>query len=126
MQEATSPTAPTAPTPTAPTPTPPSSTCSDSSLRFKLRFQGKNIFRDCIWVARKNTFGRCQPDGVSAMCSSTCGACGTCVDSTNRFRLVWNGKKITRSCIWVKNKLTDKRCKAEGVAEACRETCAMC
>ena len=124
-----SPTAPTptAPTPTAPTPTPPTNiSCSDSPVRFKLQWNGKHIFRSCVWVANKATVQRCNSAGVSAMCSSTCGTCSTCADSTNRMKIRFNGKIITRDCSWVKNKSTNQRCRAEGVEDACRETCGKC
>ncbi len=123
---------PTAPTPTAPTPTEPSGDddgddeCSDSSLRFKVNWNGKKITRDCVWVSNKATSKRCALEGVTNMCPDTCGACDICADSSARFKLTWNGKKIARDCTWVENKATIQRCKVEGVPEACRETCEVC
>ena len=129
---------PTAPTPTAPTPTAPTptgdddegdddeSSCADSSLRFQLRWNGRKIARDCNWVANKATKKRCAVDGVSQMCPDTCESCSTCEDSSARFKLLWNGKKISRDCFWVGNRATRSRCAVEGVAEACRSTCEEC
>ena len=136
---------PTAPTPTAPTPTAPTPTaddeyygddeyyeddeyysCSDSSLRFQLRWNGKKIARDCTWVGNKATKMRCAVEGVAQMCPETCEVCDVCEDSSARFKLVWNGKRISRDCIWVGNRATRSRCAVDGVAEACRETCELC
>jgi hypothetical protein len=136
---------PTVPTPTVPTPTAPTPTnvtpspavdddeddefveCADSSLRFKLKWNGRNIARDCSWVGNKQTEARCEEDGVSAMCAKTCDACDECEDSDNRMKLEWNGRKITRDCSWVANKQTIARCEEiEGVADACRDTCGVC
>ena len=128
---------PTVPTPTAPTPTEPTGDdyyvgddyyeeCNDSSLRFKLNWKGKRITRGCDWVANKATWNRCKVEGVAEMCPDTCGTCDVCADSSARFTLIWNNKKIARNCVWVGNKATIQRCNVEGVAEACRETCEVC
>lgn len=101
--------------------------CFDSSLRFKVSWNGKKIARDCTWVGNKATSQRCELEGVAEMCPETCGtSCSTCADSSVRFKLSWNGKKIARDCTWVGNKATNKRCDVEGVTEACRETCGEC
>jgi hypothetical protein len=112
-----------------PSPTPPSPTggsCEDSPLRFKLKKDGKKIARDCNWVATRATISRCKLDGVKYQCAYTCNTCSDCADSTNRFQLEYNGKKITRGCDWVANKDTSRRCKATGVEQTCRKTCKSC
>jgi arylsulfatase A-like enzyme len=105
---------------------PSTSTCTDSADRFRLTWNNKKITRDCIWVANKATLSRCKAGGVSAICPKACGLCPPCVDSTDRFRLTWNNKTITRDCIWVANKATLSRCKVEGVSNICRSTCGTC
>ena len=124
----TSPVAPTAPTPTAPTPTPPSSTsCEDSPFRFRTRKDGKNIFRNCVWVETRATASRCRLPGVAEQCPSTCDACSSCVDATNRFRFSFNGRTITRDCSWVARKNTAGRCRnVSGMTDTCRSTCNNC
>ena len=118
---------PTAPTPTVPSPTPPtSSTCTDSTLRFKLMWQGKRRTRDCIWVANRLTDRRCQVDGVSAHCPNACESCSDCVDSTVRFKFVWNNKTIHRDCEWVARKATYNRCQVAGISDSCRSACQTC
>lgn len=102
------------------------SECADSSLRFKLTWNGRKITRGCDWVANKQTIMRCAADGVAAMCSDTCGTCSTCVDSDLRFKLTWNSKKITRGCTWVANKQTVMRCAVDGITGACSSTCGEC
>ena len=49
-----------------------------------------------------------------------------CSDSTLRFKVVKNGKKITRACEWVERKDTVSRCAIEGVSEMCAATCGTC
>jgi hypothetical protein len=108
-------------------PTPTSSTCKDSTLRFKLVYNGKKISRDCGWVAKKSTNQRCAADGVPSHCPDTCGtSCSPCIDASNRFRLTYNGKKISRDCGWVAKKSTNQRCAAGGVTDTCRFTCGAC
>ena len=101
-------------------------TCNDSTLRFKLRKNGKNIMRDCGWVGNKDTKNRCSIAGVSSMCQNTCDSCQSCIDGTARFRLQWNNRRIARDCRWVRNKQTTLRCAASGVRDTCRETCGQC
>lgn len=113
------------PTP-SPVPAPTSNSCVDSPLRFKLTWNGKNIARNCIWVTNKLTSKRCAVEGVSAMCPKTCNTCDVCKDTSSRFKLVFNDKKITRSCEWVSNRFTEIRCTSDGVAESCRATCGVC
>merc|ERR1711915_614360 len=114
-----SPVASTTPAPTSST----TSSCGDSTLRFKLTWNSKKITRGCDWVANKAAVQRCAVDGVSAMCSSTCGTCSTCADSNVRMKFTWNDKKITRDCGWVANKATLQRCAVDGIANSCRATC---
>lgn len=121
--------APIASPPTALTtsPTSPSSSCHDSPLRFRVikPTTGEKIFRDCLWVSNKSTNIRCSWDGIRSMCPVTCNACDmySCVDGDNRFKVVWNGNKVARDCIWVGNKQTVMRCNADGVSDTCRGTC---
>lgn len=103
-----------------------SSPCSDSPLRFRLTLNGKNRFRRCSWVAKKNTANRCRISGVSETCPDTCGSCSSCVDSPHRFKLTLKGKLISRGCNWVAKKNTPTRCAASGVSEICRSTCGIC
>lgn len=100
--------------------------CFDSSLRFKLTWNSKRITRGCSWVANKKTSARCAVEGVSAHCVYTCGTCDVCEDSSVRFKLEWNSKRITRGCPWVANKNTIARCAVEGVSDSCRSTCGQC
>jgi len=119
---------PTSPTPATvePTPTGSTSSCSDSPVRFKIiKNDGKKITRDCVWVAN-NSNNRCNFNGVSAICPSTCDTCGTCDDATLRFKITKNGKKITRDCTWVSTKNTVGRCALSGVSQTCRQTCNSC
>lgn len=110
-----------------PSPSSSSSSCADSPLRFRTeKPNGAKISRDCSWVANKSTNLRCSWEGVSSICPVTCDSCEPCRDSSSRFRLTYNGKKITRDCTWVGNKATKQRCKSFGVTESCRETCGVC
>jgi hypothetical protein len=56
------------------------------------------------------------------MCPQTCGVC-PCSDGRKKF-LLENG--ALKSCWWVRNKNTSKRCQRLGVAETCRKTCGQC
>lgn len=52
------------------------STCVDSTLRFRFKFNNKGyITRDCTWVANKSTSFRCNVDGMEHTCRDTCGFC---------------------------------------------------
>ena len=51
---------------------------------------------------------------------------GTCEDSPFRFKVVKDGKKISRDCKWVANRATKSRCKLTGVKEICPSTCDNC
>ncbi len=104
----------------------PRPSCNDSTLRFRLTYNGRKISRDCSWVANRSTTERCNVDGVAAICAESCGACDTCDDSTNRFKFEYNNQKIRRSCKWVGNKKTKERCKIVGIKDACRLTCSAC
>ena len=88
--------------------------------------EANRVARSCEWVARKNTDERCALDGVSNTCPKTCGTCVTCVDSTLRFKFVYNDVYIARSCEWVTRKNTSERCAISGMAGTCRETCEFC
>jgi len=111
-------------TPNHPTPT--GEVCADSSLRFKVNWNDRLITRDCIWISNKATIQRCKLRGVPAACPVTCGGCEICEDSTLRFKVFWNNRKITRDCTWIGNKATIQRCKLPGVSDACRATCGVC
>ncbi len=126
------PSAPVAPTPApvaASTQSPSTSPfCEDTSLRFKVEWNGRLITRDCIWIGNRATFQRCNTiTGVSAACPVTCGTCEeTCEDTSLRFKVEWNERIVTRDCIWIGNKATIQRCNIKGVAEACPVTCGLC
>ncbi len=49
-----------------------------------------------------------------------------CSDSFSRFKLNYNGRRITRDCIWVSNRATAQRCASEGVPEMCPKACQSC
>ena len=51
------------------------STCADTSARFKFRYKGKKMTRDCEWVERKSTEVRCDIEGIYEACRETCEAC---------------------------------------------------
>ena len=110
----------------SPVASPSSSSCSDSTYRFRLAWNGSNISRYCTWVANKQTVNRCAVDGVSEMCPNTCGTCSTCADSYNRIKFEYNDKMITRSCTWTANKQTVLRCAITGMTDTCRATCGQC
>jgi hypothetical protein len=112
----------TAPTSTAPTPT----QCTDSTARFKVEWKGESLKKYCTWVADRKTKSRCAVNGVSAMCADTCRTCSSCQDSTLPMKLTHQGKTITKSCTWVADNKTAKRCTLDGVANACRSTCGEC
>ncbi len=101
--------------------------CSDSPLRFRVFWNGRNMFRDCTWVANRATKQKCGVDGVGSMCPVTCGTCNDdCEDVTVRFKVTWNGRKISRDCSWVANRATSMRCNLPGVSDSCRSTCQKC
>jgi hypothetical protein len=102
--------------------------CEDSPFKFKTKrlSDGKKINRDCKWVKTKSTNYRCGHEGASMVCPLTCKKCSECVDSSARVKFVYNGKKITRDCNWVKKKNTVGRCKIAGMVDTCRETCNNC
>jgi hypothetical protein len=111
----------------APVASPTSTTCEDSTLRFRVLYNGNKISRDCGWVAKKSTKLRCAADGVPSHCPVACGtSCSPCIDASNRFRLTYDGKKISRDCSWVAKRSTKLRCAADGVTDTCRLTCGAC
>jgi len=126
------PTFSTAGSPTTPTPGPVPSptlapvtitpTCSDTTLRFKVKVNGKLRFKDCGWVRRQKN--HCNKRGVSAACPSACGTCSTCADSPLRFKVTRSdGSKANKKCGWA-NSL---RCENfVGVPEICRKKCGLC
>jgi len=94
------------------------SDCKDSTRRFLVN--GRD--RTCTWVA-KGKAKRCAKGG-NTHCPKTCGTCNNnCVDATKRFYLK-NGK--LKSCDWVKQTKTAKRCNKIGDKYTCRETCGDC
>jgi hypothetical protein len=108
-------------------PTPTSSSCEDSTLRFKVVYNGNKISRGCDWVAKRSTKLRCAADGVPSHCPVACGtSCSPCIDASNRFRVTYNGNKISRDCDWVAKRSTKLRCAADGVTDTCRLTCGAC
>ena len=114
--------------PTSANPTPTNPTCADSPFRFRVtKTDGKTVSRGCDWVANKSTNLRCQLNGVTNQCPSTCDTCKTCADSELRFRFKFADKgMITRDCAWVLRKNTNARCRVDGMKNTCRETCNNC
>lgn len=101
---------------------PPPSGCVDSSLRFKVYFNGKYRYKSCNWI-KTNSKKRCWKYGVRDMCPSACGTCDTCSDSPVRFKVIIKEKNKSRDCNWANN----WRCKIyAGVSESCRLTCGTC
>ena len=49
-----------------------------------------------------------------------------CEDSSIRFKVVKDGKKIRRDCNWVKTRRTKSRCKLDRVKAICAKTCGTC
>ncbi len=86
------------------------------------------MWRGCDWVSNKPY--RCLDPGHASHCRATCGKCGDgdgeCGDSSVRFKVVKDGKRIARDCGWVENRQTLIRCGYEGVAETCAEVCNTC
>jgi len=136
-----SPSPPTAPTPTsvpnaspkssapitsptaAPVASPPTaSSCSDSTLRFKVFINGRNRFKRCNWV--KWNKNRCNKTGASEACPQTCGTCSVCKDSTTAIKIIKSdGSKMNKSCDWA----TEWRCaNFDGLPNSCRRTCGLC
>jgi hypothetical protein len=105
---------------------PPPHRCDDSPFKFQVKFNDKTKSKSCAWVAKHPNW-KCQLDGVSTYCPSTCGSCGTCSDATKRFIVTLkNGTNASRSCAWVANKNTEARCAIPGFAETCRATFGYC
>ncbi len=81
------------------------------------------------WFGSLNaSFGQCATLTLppsSAPSSSPPQSC-ICEDTSLRFKVVWNGRLITRDCIWIGNRATIQRCNIEGVKQACPKTCGMC
>jgi len=129
-----------------------SGSCKDSDETFVLARGGVAKTKACEWVRRNNTAKRCDFDGVKSHCPNTCGACtrvptespnmvptkvsptrapsaiGSCEDSGVKF-LIETGparKVKTRSCDWVGNNNTAKRCDFDGVKSHCPNTCDAC
>lgn len=120
---------PTPPTPTSPTPTltpilspTVSNDCVDSTLKFKVRVNGRNRFKNCNWV-KQNT-ARCSTNGVSESCPFSCGTCSNCVDSPLVIKVVRrNGSKMNKKCTWANN----WRCNNfDGLGDSCRKRCSTC
>ena len=51
------------------------SSCSDGQNRFRFRWNGRMINRDCTWVGNKQTIQRCAVEGMSDTCRVTCDNC---------------------------------------------------
>jgi len=103
-----------------------STTCVDSTMRFKVDFEGNKIARFCAWVARKDTAIRCDIPGINETCPSTCGTCSLCADSPLRLKFVLNDALVARSCEFTARINTEDRCTIAGMADTCRKTCGSC
>lgn len=62
----------------------------------------------------------------SPTASPTASTIEDCNDSPFRFKVWKDGRKITRSCGWVRNRDTVSRCALGGVASMCANTCGSC
>lgn len=103
-----------------------SPTCNDTSLRIRFRLStGKWTRQTCQYVAQDPS-NRCKLNGVSKACPSTCGTCGTCVDTPLRYRVSLNNRWRWKVCKWVRRAKRNARCKIPGVADTCRQTCGTC
>jgi len=97
--------------------------CEDSTRPFLVNKKD----RTCSWVA-KGTTKRCAKGNyqVATHCPVTCGTCDKdkCKDAAKRFYLETNGN--LKSCLWVRTKDTEKRCKKIGDPYTCRASCGYC
>ena len=106
----------------SPSEEPPSADCKDSSLTFKVLWNGRNRKKTCSFA---NSATKCDVAGVSEICSKTCNSCDTCADTSLRFKVALSSTKSRfKDCAWVEAKKTEERCALEGVKEACCATCA--
>jgi len=95
--------------------------CKDSTFRFKYNSK----FKNCDFIARKNTELRCEFYGVKTHCPETCNSCNICTDSPLRFKIVSKASSFVRSCMWVGNQDTATRCEIHGVKFECPVTCGL-
>merc|ERR1712183_982882 len=102
----------------SPVQSPTDDSCADSSLKFKVKVNGKKKNKDCVWVG--NDTSRCDA-ATERICASTCGRCDLCKDFQSKFKISTNKYK---KCKWAAKKAS--RCGQTGVADACRKTCGVC
>jgi len=101
--------------------------CVDSFYEFKVKdSDGLKKYRDCSWVAKKDTQDRCNLKGVTHICPVTCQSCDKCKDTTLllKFLDTTNGdQQAKKKCNWVKK---EHKCNIDGMPNACRKTCSNC
>lgn len=102
-------------------PLPPS--CDDSPLPFKVK---RNGWKKCTWVAESPNERCALNPAIWKICPETCGFCHRCVDSTTKFKVLWNGSKVMENCKWVADADTVQKCKKSGIKKSCRNTCGLC
>lgn len=110
----------------SPTPDPTENNCSDSTDTFsatKPEPNGWTKQKTCGgWVNRKSTAWRCKNvGGVKEACALTCTNC--CVDATETFVLLGNGREKT--CSWAAVNPT-VRCRKAPTRQMCAVTCGEC
>ena len=106
--------------------------CIDNEERFEFTNKKGVVKRKkCVWVANKDTFKRCNKDGIAENCPNTCSpdclrppnSATGCSDFPSSFQLIANKK--FKDCAWVsKNAL--KRCKKYPAKVYCPLACSTC
>ena len=49
--------------------------CRDSTIRFRMVYNGRNKARNCAWVGKRNKGKKCRASGARESCRETCGMC---------------------------------------------------
>ena len=106
--------------------------CIDNEERFEFTNKKGVVKRKkCVWVAYKDTFKRCNKDGIAENCPNTCSpdclrppnSATGCSDFPSSFQLIANKK--FKDCAWVsKNAL--ERCKKYPAKVYCPLACSTC
>lgn len=111
-----------APTETFIDPVPPS--CSDSTLRMKIKINGDYKLKYCDWAGRNAVGKRCSIPTVASHCPLTCAEYGgDCeIDSLALTKIMKDDKFGIHNCAWVAEDASE-RCQYNGVAGTCRATC---
>ena len=106
-------------------------TCQDATDSFTVPglFKKRNKTITCDGDVKNYSNRACQFPSVKEKCPVTCNSCGNtgCRDVTVRFFIPGSIKpKTKRTCKWVSNKKTDRRCKLSVTSDMCPETCSAC